>query len=154
MIELKYPELIFDRTKIYKVGSNNGTLQPIDFGVKSPKIVLIFDGSSEKMSEAINQMLAKLVTACGFEETEKLLINSAEYQLSLSDIQNRLCPKLVLLFGEIKLGGNIAGLKMNTPALLGGNVFIKADSLNKLVNHDAGKATLWKGIKQALTLIK
>lgn len=150
MILLQHPELLFEKTTVYKIT----TTKAKEFNVKSPQILLVFDETNQQLAEPVMQMLSKLVAACGFKDDEKLLINVANETLSLSHIQNQLKPKLVLLFGELKLGGNISALMPNSPALLGNNVFIKTQPLNKLVSSDAEKASLWKAIKQALTQVK
>jgi hypothetical protein len=154
MITLQYPELLFEKTKVYKITHSSNAAEPKEFHVKNPQILLVFEESEVPISEPVQQMFSKLVAACGFSDNEKLLINYAEQLITLSDIQNKLQPKLVLLFGDLKLGGNIAMLKANNPTRLGENVFIKTEQPQKLVTNNAGKTALWKAIKHALTLIK
>ena len=154
MLKLNYPELLFERTKVYKVSDSEATSNWKDFTPKSAKILLVFEQKSTQLSEATQQMLTKLVTACGFSAHEKLLINSADKKIVLSDIQNLIQPQMVLVFGEVKLGGNITSLPLNYPLSIGQVVFIKTHELEKLTADDKGKAALWKGIKEGLNLIK
>lgn len=154
MLKLQYPELLFERTKVYKVSGHTAISDWKGFQPKSAKILLVFEQNAGSLSEATQQMLSKLVTACGFSDHEKLLINYTEKNLTLTDIQNSIQPQMVLVFGDVKLGGNITSLAKNYPLPIGEVVFIKTEELGKLTADDKGKAALWKAIKEGLKLVK
>lgn len=153
MIKLRYPELLFEREKVYKISGGHSASDWKEFEPKSLKILLIFEESEKDITEATGQMLNKLVVACGYSDNEKLLVSFAQRSISLSNIQNTLQPEMVLLFGDVELGGNISSLTRNQAVLIGEVVFIKTDSLVKLTTDEKGKAALWKGIKEGLKLI-
>lgn len=154
MIKLRYPELLFERKILYKISEGNTTSHWKEFEPKSLKILLIYEEKEACMSEAVKQMLVKLVVACGYSENERLLINLTQRNISFSNIQNTLQPEMVLVFGDVKLGGNISSLAPNHPVSIGEVVFIKTDSPVKLTTDEKGKAALWKGIKEGLKLIR
>lgn len=154
MIKLRYPELLFERKILYKISDEYATSHWKEFEPKSLKILLIYEEKETDMSEAVKQMLAKLVVACGYSDNEKLLINLTQQSISLANVQNTLQPEMVLVFGDVKLGGNISSLAPNHPMSIGKVVIIKTDSLVKLTTDEKGKAALWKGIKEGLKQLK
>ncbi|MCW5907429.1 MAG: hypothetical protein KIS94_06195 [Chitinophagales bacterium] len=150
MTKLQSPSLMFERQKIYK--TNFGANNLVDG--KNIKILLVYADYKEDLTASQTDMLSKLVTACGFTEKEKLLINAAKEKISLAQIQANFAAALVVVFDNVKLSNNMILPAKNFPVQVGTQYLLYTVSIAKLETDKAEKARLWSALQGVLKQLK
>ncbi len=151
MLEINHPELLFRNQKVF--AKSRQKLPENDYPKAKDVLVIFFERNNEWLQEW-EEMLHKLVTACGFNPQNIWRINAATERFSLQEIQAKVEPKLILLFGDFPITNNMTNIPGNSPFHISGSVLIKTLDFRGLLTDKNQKSKLWGALQSGLNLKK
>ncbi len=151
MLEINHPVLLFQNQKIFVKKRQN---LPKNEWLKGADVVVIFFEKNNEWKQDWEEMLNKLVAACGFKPENMLRINVASERFVLSEIQKEINTKLMLLFGDFSITNNMSEIPRNFPFCLSGSVIIRTVDLSGIVTDKIQKSKLWGALQSGLNLKK
>jgi hypothetical protein len=148
-LEIHYPELLFDRQRIYRISSS---VDKKSEALNDCKLLVCYSSKIE-LHSATTDMLNKLIGACKVSDADVVYLNLYNNDYSFADAINEYNPEVVLIFGEISLRSNMASLFKNHIFEIGAIKLIRTDSLDDVFNNKKGEKTnLWSALKQLYKL--
>lgn len=145
VLKVNYPELLFDRQRIYRISSvvdKNLTAS------RSAKLLVCYSSKTE-LTVQHSEMLSKLIAACKVSDADVQYLNLCNEMYSFSDLLKSYSPEVVLVFGEVPFRSNMATLFKNHIFEIGDSKLLRTDAIEDVFSNKKGeKNSLWAALKQ------
>jgi hypothetical protein len=148
MLKIKNPENIFVRQKIYHTQVQISEQTPIE----KKDVVVVYKDTADSLSSSQTEMLNKLVLACKFLLNDAVYLNATKVNGTISTLQKKYQPKLILAMGEVNLGIHLNMLPKYSAAEINNTYIIKTETPSRLESSKVEKETLWKVLKTSLNI--
>lgn len=147
-MQINSPQTLFQKQKIYRIKKE----QSLTVQDRPIKVIVLYENESAELPVSLADMLNKLILACKFNKEEALYINNKINPVSLAILYSTYQPEVILIFGEMKLSNNLAGLKKNYPYEINGVKILRTETLESLEKIKAEKSALWESLQQMFGL--
>ncbi len=147
-MQIASPQTLFQKQKVYKIDKERS----LSIQKEPHKVIVLYEHEAAELPSTLLEMLNKLIQACRLKSDEVCYVNHKFNPISLADIQAKYKTEVVLVFGEIKLSNNLAGLKKNYPFEINGVKILRTETLSNLERIKTEKAALWGSLQQIFNL--
>ncbi len=146
MLKLAVPQLLFNKTGIYRIPGNLGVEKNLTNGPGSKQVLILTGYTADTLPAEEKSQLLKILGACKLQEADILILPAYSNAL-----RKAAAIQKVLIFGDLSGMGAITFPK-NRLTLLDGVQVIKTESLAVLSKNDVAKKQLWGELKKMFGL--
>lgn len=142
MLKLQVPQLLFNKTPVYRLPADSGVEKILTNGANSKQVLILTGYSAGELPEAEKAQLLKILGACKLQEQDILI--TGEYSNAMRKAAG---IQKVLIFGD---GAAVGSLNFPKHRLttVDGVQYIKTESLANLSKNDVAKKQLWGELKR------
>lgn len=143
MITIQYPELLFEKQKLYRLSKSVEKTSSNDPETAIGMLV-VYSQAAKVLAESNKLLLDNLAKACKLNQENVRYVNATCQLEQLTEWELRYPNALILLLGDISFDTKFQQVSVNELKKIEQNSLLKALPIEQLSESKEAKAELWR----------